>query len=176
MTCVTVCCFSYNRRCRYIYRTMYYIDRERNIDPSQRHRALTAHHLHTYIINAPTPPPQAPRTTKTNVSIWKIFFSLDKRTNDPRHFHFSTSTKLEIRESSSRVPSTYRRTICFSFSLRSRFVSQFPSLGTSFNVPRSQNDDSGKKKKLYTTVAYSTYSTCNTRFYSTEKSLPGVGK
>ena len=31
-----------------------YIDRERNIDPSQRRRALTAHHLHTYIINAPT--------------------------------------------------------------------------------------------------------------------------
>lgn len=29
-----------------------YIDRERNIDPSQRRRALTAHHLHTYIINA----------------------------------------------------------------------------------------------------------------------------
>jgi len=31
-----------------------YIDRERNIDPSQQRRALTAHHLHTYIINAPT--------------------------------------------------------------------------------------------------------------------------
>jgi len=31
-----------------------YIDHERNIDPSQRRRALTAHHLHTYIINAPT--------------------------------------------------------------------------------------------------------------------------
>lgn len=56
--------------------TIYYIDRERNIDPSQRHRALTAHHLHTYIINATTPPPQAVRTTETNVSIWKIFFFL----------------------------------------------------------------------------------------------------
>lgn len=174
MTCVTVCCFSYNRRCRYIYRTMYYIDRERNIDPSQRHRALTAHHLHTYIINAPTPPPQAPRTTKTNVSIWKIFSSrqTDKRSTifPPLNIDQTRDSWIVV-ESSEYLPTYYMLLVLSSIAFR-KPISLVGKIfqRTSFAERRQ------RKKKLYTTVAYSTYSTCNTRFYSIEKSLLGVGK
>lgn len=48
---LSLCCYLYIAGAR---PCAGYIDRERNIDPSQRRRALTAHHLHTYIINAPT--------------------------------------------------------------------------------------------------------------------------
>ena len=108
----------------------YIADGERNIDPSQRHRALTAHHLHTYIINAPTLCRAAGSAyhRETNVSIWKKSFP--RRTNGQtarRVFaNFSTLARAhsQIRKPARRILRRFSRTSALhSLRVRSRFKS-----------------------------------------------------